>query len=89
MSFLEWISYLFQYTKKVAICVKCWEIDSRALGWEFQLGKFNKGYGDYGMGQRRLKIEENLGKCTEQVFQLEASLYVMPAQTGSVDLDTL
>ena len=29
-------------------------------------------------GARRLKIEENRVKCTEQVLQLEANLYAMP-----------
>ena len=37
MSFLDWCSYLFQYTKMVTIRVKCWEIDYRAMGWEFHL----------------------------------------------------
>ena len=78
MRFLEWFSYLFQYTKKVALRVKCWEIQSRAVGWDFQSGKFNQGYGDHGMRARHLKIEENHGKCTEQVLQLKANLYAMP-----------
>ena len=62
----------------VAIPLKCWEIDSRVMGWEFQLPELTQGYGDHGMGARRLKIEENRGKCTEQVLQLEANLYAMP-----------
>ena len=78
MSFLEWFSYLFQYPKMVAIHVKCWEIYSRGRGRDFQLGKFNQGHGDHGMGARRLKIEENRVKCIEQVLQLEAKLYAMP-----------
>ena len=42
------------------------------------LPELTQGYGDHGMGTRRLKIEENRVKCTEQVLQLEANLYAMP-----------
>ena len=62
----------------VAIRVDCWEILLRGTGWDFKLGTFNQGYGDYGMWARRLKIEENHAQCTEQVLQLEANLYAMP-----------
>ena len=78
LSFLEWFSSLFQYTKKMEIPVKCWEIHSRAMGWDFPLGEFNQGSSGHGMEARHLKIEENRGKCTEQVLQLEANLYAMP-----------
>ena len=58
--------------------MKWWDIYLRALRSDFQLGKFNQGYGDHGMGAIPLKIEEIHGKCTEQVLQLEANLYAMP-----------
>ena len=81
-STLQWASlndsHLFQYTKKLAICVKCWEIHSRALGSDFQLAEFSQGYGDHGMGAKHLKIEENHENCTEHVLQLKANLYAMP-----------
>ena len=78
MSFLERFSYLFQYPRMVAMHIKCCEIYSRVSGWDFQLGKFNQGYGDHGMGARQLKIEENRAKCTEQVLHFEANLYTIP-----------
>ena len=48
------------------------------MGSDFQLGESNQGYGDNDMWAGLLKVEENRGKCTEQVLQLEANLYAMP-----------
>ena len=57
----------------------------KVLGDRFQgygrgvsLPELTQGYGDHGMGARRLKIEENRAKCTKQVLQFEANLYAMP-----------
>ena len=50
----------------------------QGYGMGVSLPELTQGYGDHGMGARRLKIEENRAKCTEQVLQLEANLYAMP-----------
>ena len=48
------------------------------MGSDFPEGELNQGYGDLCIVVRHKNIDENPGKCTEQVLQLEAKLCAMP-----------
>ena len=50
----------------------------QGYGMGVSLLELTQGYGDHGMWARRLKIEENRAKCSEQILQLELNLYAMP-----------
>ena len=89
MRFLEWCSYLFQYTKMVAICVTCWEIDSRAMEWEFHYRNWLRAMVIMVWGQDALKLKKIVRSAPSRSSSSRPICTPCPAQPGAVDVDPL
>ena len=78
VSFFQWFSYLFRYTEKVTASSKICDANVKALQQIFQKLELNLECCIQGMVDKHKKIEEEHGRCTKQVLQLDTKLYAMP-----------
>ena len=78
VSFFQWFSYLFRYTEKVTAFSKICDANVKALQQIFQKLELNLECCIQGMVDKHKKIEEEHGRCTKQVLQLDTKLYAMP-----------